>query len=111
LATTYRQGEAWSVWVRRGEETRKKSGEGAKGRTHIVEVDGVTLSVRGETALGGDAETLESLLAGLVGTLGDEVRGLVDAGDESLLVLELSELRGDDTKNDDLVGGEVDEGL
>lgn len=67
--------------------------------------------MRGETALGGDAETLKSLLAGLVGTLGDEVSSLVDAGDEFLLVLELGELGGDDTEDDNLVDGEVDEGL
>lgn len=80
-------------------------------RTHIVARDRVALGVTGPPTLRGEAETLESLLPGLVGALGNHVGGLVDARNEVFLLLHLRELAREEAEDDDLVGGEVGEGL
>lgn len=67
--------------------------------------------MRCETALGADTALLDRVLARLSGTLGNPVRSLVDTRNHLLLVLELGELRGDHTKDNILVLGQVLERL
>jgi hypothetical protein len=67
--------------------------------------------VRREPALRTDAALLDSVLARLSRALCDPISGLVDTSDHLVLVLELGELRCDDTEDDVLVLGQVGERL
>ena len=78
---------------------------------HAVPVDGVTLTVRGETTLGADTDLVESLLDGDVVALGDDLGGVDNAGLHLFLVFHGGELGGDNAQDNVLVGGEVLEGL
>lgn len=70
-----------------------------------------TNSDTSETALGADANILESLLEAAALTVGDDLGGVENSVLDDLGVLELGLLGGDDTEDDVLVLGEETQGL
>lgn len=70
---------------------------------HAIVIDGIALSVTGETALRANANLFQGLLDGHVVALGNELGGIVDTLLHLLLVLHLGELAGHDAQDHVLV--------
>ena len=78
---------------------------------HVFVAQRITLRMRCESTLRADTALLDGVLVRLASALCDPLSSLVDTSDHLFLVLELGELRCDDTEYDVLVLGKVSKRL